>query len=579
VKATIYYDGACPFCTRYARYQRLQRNLDELLLIDLRTAPREKERLQGLGFDLDKGMVVDLDGVLHGGDEAVHRLALLSSGGGVLGWLNRAALGSRWSAALLYPALRLGRNATLVALGRQRIAEDDAGERAWQTLFGMAWGLFAYLHVLVYAWQFGATMWVTTWAIAPLGVALFFFPLSRRVFLLLLACMMVDAWRQMPSLSNHTILKNAFLLALLLSGIWHALRGGRWRDFLADAAPIGRAALICMYIFGVFHKINSDFLNPVVSCAVVLWADMPGFLRWVDVPAFHYLAIFGTLVIESVILFCLLLRRTRHAGIIFGIGFHALLAMSGYAIYAPFSTLTIALHLLFLDRASARQIVASPFWDAGMTWLRSPFGLSAMALWLGAMAWLAANGSFGSVGVLWLPLIALLCYVIARYGRANPIAGQGVLWSRRRWLNCVTVLFFLGCVSPYLGLKTAQSMNMFANLRLEGGVSNHLVFRNAPAPFAYLADVVEIVESRGSAYLAGIHSRGLRVTYYDLLDKLDRNPRVRVSFRRNGEFYTAQDAVSMSGEIDRVLHPSWARRLFHFNPVDVTSPKPCALDR
>lgn len=579
MQATIYYDSDCPFCTRYARYQQLQRNLDQVQLVDLRAAPADRERLQAQGFDLDKGMVLDLDGTLHGGDEAVHRLALLSAGSGPLARLNRLALGTRTGAMLIYPLLRLGRNATLAAMGRRPLVGDDAGEAAWQTLFCMAWGLFAYLHVLVYAWQFGATMWATTWAIAPLGVALFLFPLSRRIFLLLLACMTVDAWRQMPTLSNHTILKNAFLLALLLSGVWHALRGGRWREFLADAAPIGRAALVCMYIFGVFHKINTDFLNPAVSCAVVLWADMPGFLSWINVPAFHYMAIYGTLVIESVILFCLLFRRTRHAGIAFGIGFHALLAMSGYAIYAPFSTLTIALHLLFLDRDSARQIVESPFWKAGMVSLRTPFGLTLLALWLGVMGLLAANGSFGSIGVLWLPLIGLLCYVIARHGHATPTAGLDVLWSRRWWLNAVSLLFFLGCFSPYLGLKTAQSMNMFANLQLEAGMSNHLVFRNPPAPFGYLGDVVEIVESSGSTYLARIKSLGLRVTYYDLLDKLERDPHARVSFRRNGELHVAQNAVSMADEIARVLHPRWVRGLFHFNPVDVTSPKPCALDR
>ena len=360
--ATIYYDGECPFCTRYVQRLRLQDAVGPVRLVDLREAPDARHRFKSHGIDLDRGMVLDIDGTLHVGDNAAHQLALLSTRSDAFNRFNRAVLGSRLGALLLYPLLRLGRNAALILLGRAPLFDDSPGERAWQTLFGMAWGLFAYLHVLVYAFQFSAQMHVTTWLIAPLGLTLAYFPRSRRLFVALLIVMLVDAWRQMPALSNHTILKNIFLLALLLSGAWHALRGDRWRDFLADAAPIGRAALVCMYIFGVFHKINRDFLNPEVSCAVVLWREMPAFLAWIDFPTFHQIAIWGTLAVETAILLCLLSRRGRHAGIVFGIGFHSLLALSGYAIYAPFSTLTIALHLLFLDRESARRIVES---DAG----------------------------------------------------------------------------------------------------------------------------------------------------------------------------------------------------------------------
>lgn len=494
--------------------------------------------------------------------------------------MNRVILGTRSGSKLLYPLLRIGRNATLLAMGRKPIAGDNTDEQAWQTLFCMAWGLFAYLHVLVYAYQFGASIWITTWAIAPLGLALFFKPLSRRIFLLLLVCMTVDAWRQMPSLSNHTILKNVFLSSLLLSGAWHAFRGGRWRNFLADAAPVGRAALVTMYVFGVFHKINSGFLDPAVSCAITLWRDMPLPLRWIDFPAFPYIAIYGTLIIETVILICLLCRRTRHAGIIFGIGFHSLLAMSGYAIYAPFSTLTIALHLLFLDKESARQIVESPFWRKLVSELRSTRGIAAFAMWLASLAAFSWNGSFGSVGILWLPVIGLLCYAITRYGNTVPLtSGKMILWSRLWWLNGISFLFFLACFSPYLGLKTAQSMNMFANLRLEAGASNHLIFRNPPGPFSYLADTAEVIDSSGSMYLSRIHSQGLHITYYDLLDKLELDPNVRVTFRRNGNTYEDQSAKELAADINTTLHPRWVRRLFHFNPVDLTTPKPCALDR
>jgi len=42
---------------------------------------------------------------------------------------------------------------------------------------------------------------------------------------------------------------------------------------------------------------------------------------------------------------------------------------------------------------------------------------------------------------------------------------------------------------------------MFANIRLEAGVSNHLIMKNAPKPFKYLEDIVEIQSSEGGGEL------------------------------------------------------------------------------
>lgn len=522
-------------------------------------------------------MVLDLDGHLYGGADAMHRLALLTTGSGILNRMSHMLLRHRPIAKLLYPWLRMGRASVLLALDRAPLRRADDPDGARRELFCMAWALFAYLHVAIYALKYGATMYPTTWAAAPAAVALFLFPRSRRLFALLLLLMAGDAVLQMPVHSNHTILANVLILALLLSGTWHALRAGRWTQFFADAAPVGRATLACMYVFGVFHKINSGFLDPSTSCAMALWREMPAWLAWIDFPGFAAMASYGTLVVETAILACLLAPAGRHLGIMLGICFHALLALSGYAMYAPFSTLTIALHLLFLDADSACAIVASPLWQTLLRKLRSGAGMSLFAVWLVAVALLAWNGSYSSLGLLWLPVVGVLCYAIARYGRSPNGNGRNtLLWSRLWWLNALSVLFFVNCFGPYLGLKTAQSMNMFANLRLEGGVSNHLVMRGAPGPFGYLEDVVEIVDARNSPALSQIRAQGLKLVYYDLLDRLERDPTIRVTFRRHGRLYSQQDAETLAPDIARILHPRWFRGVFHFNTVDPSTPKPCS---
>ncbi len=123
-----------------------------------------------------------------------------------------------------------------------------------------------------------------------------------RVFCGLLLVLMVDAWLQMPLNSNHTIIKNFLLLAMLIGGARQLWRGGTWSDFYADFAPVGRVLLVVMYVFGIFHKLNRDFLDPMVSCAVVLWRAMPAPLGYLDSAPVHLATIYGTFLAEGLIL-------------------------------------------------------------------------------------------------------------------------------------------------------------------------------------------------------------------------------------------------------------------------------------
>lgn len=54
----VFYDGECPFCSRYVQMMRLQRS-DDVQLIDLRQNDAWREDLLAAGFNLDGGMVVE----------------------------------------------------------------------------------------------------------------------------------------------------------------------------------------------------------------------------------------------------------------------------------------------------------------------------------------------------------------------------------------------------------------------------------------------------------------------------------------------------------------------------------------
>lgn len=579
--ARIYYDGECPFCTRYTTLLRLRESVGDVDLVNVRDDAVARQTLQASGYDLDRGMVLDLDGRLYAGANAMHILAMLSGRSGFLNRVVASVFRFAWLATLLYPALRAGRGLALFALGRERIAGNSIEHRSLFAIFSHAWGLLAYLHLLYYIYYEGAThVFWTTWVIGVLGAYLTVRPRSPRTFVLLCGFMLWDAWVQMPVYSNHTILRNFVLLAIAAAAIYNWIRGRSWSCFMRSFAPIGRCLLAIMYVFGVFHKINSDFLDPTVSCAVALWQTMPEPLSQLDTQWFRWLAIYGTLIGESAILLGLLFRPTRQAAIIAGIAFHSLLALSGYGFYPSFSTLAVALHLLFLSPEAATRITNSAQWANLQGALGRRKGQLLVVLWFAGMWLLTKSGNTSSLGLFWLPWAAWMIYLVGKYGKdqgRETTLGPALI-SRSRLLNVVSILFFINCYAPYLGLKTAQSMNMFANLAVEGGYNNHLILRGKPGPFGYLDDVVKPI-SGGSQVSAYAASQGLHLTYYDLLNILERDRTAVITYERHGVIYKQQSYATLKPDIDHMLHPRWFRNWFLFRPIDMHSPKPCSLSQ
>lgn len=451
--------------------------------------------------------------------------------------------------------------------------------------FSIVWSVFLSLHFVVYATEFNAPLYLTTLLIPIVGLVMLWRPGNGYLFGVSLVVLLADGVLQMPVLSNHTILKNVVVLGFFLAyPVVHWLKKfGEEFSYHDIAAPIGRSALLVMYFFGVFHKVNADFLNPEVGCATALWLKMPLGIGSLWDPRIGYGIAYGTLVIESLLILMLITNRYRNHAVVLGVAFHGFLGTSGYAFYPPFSTLTVALHLLFLSPEDAKKIQSSRVWLWFKTFFKSPLGVAVTAAWLSGIFFLAYSWSFGLAGLLWFCGVIVLVYILLASELLR--VERGHLWDMKalvgpvRWLNLLPILFFLNCFAPYLGLKTAQSMNMFANLRLEGGVNNHLIMRHFPVPFGYVDDTVRVMSSRGSPYLRYIADENLGLVYYDLLNRLERNRNVAVSFYRNGKFYEKVRYQDLQEDADKLLHPRWFRAWFHFAPVDFTEPKPCAHNR
>lgn len=575
--AIIYYDGDCPFCAHYVSFLRLKESVGPVDLVNLRENEAKKVELLAEGYDLDKGMVVEVSGRRVGGADAVHQLALLTTPSTLFNKINKAIMSSAGLASFLYPFLRAGRWLVLFLLGREHLSSDDEGARARASIFGSMFALFSVFHFFNYMLEYGRfPPSIDQFLILLSAILLFLRPQSARLLCLLVLMSTVSAIAQAPVSSNHTIVRNFVLLGYWMSFFYAMFKSLKPSDVFSNFTVAGQGALLVMYFFGVFHKINTDFLNPETSCAVTLWQKMPAPLNLIDTPFMHYLAIYGTFAVEGVIVLMLFSRKWRHTAIVFGILFHLLLAMSNYAMYISFTTLAISLHCLFLNEESALKIVKSKFMLVVRNRVTNPayFALAVLLVILLGLAGVSKN--YTLVTALVLPLLLPFCWAVMKYGasskpllRSDNKVRAGVIGG------VLTTLFFLNCWMPYMGLKSAQSVNMFANIRLEAGVSNHLIMKNPPGPFKYLEDVVLITDTNGDRRLAGYNTTDRGMVYYDLLAYLSDNAGAKLSYERYGVIHNDMTAEKLKGDIDDILHPAWFRKWFHFKEAEITQPEKC----
>jgi predicted DCC family thiol-disulfide oxidoreductase YuxK len=118
----VVYDGECPFCAAYVRMTRLRESAGPVTLIDARADGHPVlDEIRAQGLDLDRGMVVKMDGRLYHGDAAMTALALMTTPSGVFNRAMRALFRKPGLARVIYPPMVAGRNLTLRLLGRRPI--------------------------------------------------------------------------------------------------------------------------------------------------------------------------------------------------------------------------------------------------------------------------------------------------------------------------------------------------------------------------------------------------------------------------------------------------------------------------
>ena len=324
-------------------------------------------------------------------------------------------------------------------------------------------------------------------AVGLLGTAAVVAP-RRRVMLALCTAMPVSAVLEAPFLGNH------WLLAGLVS-LGYLATGGNWERFRNTA----RAVTLVFYAFAAFAKLNEGFFDPATSCAV-FYADQAAQALGIGSLGAASLAATPTMwlgaAIELSVVPLVLLAKTRKAGVVLAVTFHSALTLDLAQHFYDFTSVLLALFVLFLDGSFAEKFEQRPSWlspKAVRIGLQLTAFLGVMTTMSNVTPRVVWSDWFLSHVTWWWWFPYMVYVVITVFGsKADQSSWRvtGLGWA-------LVIVAVANGVTPYLEIKTAFSWNMYSNLQVVNGDSNHLLIRNGVPLRAAHQGMVEVVSADG----------------------------------------------------------------------------------
>ena len=424
-------------------------------------------------------------------------------------------------------------------------------------------------------------------------------PSSLRRLALVALLYGIYFWYSLPTYINHAIMFFMVDLTIIVVFVWMWARGKdpdkNRKEFFESFAPVGRYLLLMMYFYGIFHKLNTGWLDPEVSCGVVAFNSILVPLG-LDGPFTDMVAIYGTLILEGFAILFLCIPRFKYLGFMIGIPFHLLITTFPLAWFMGFTAMVLAFYSLFLPdtfstRLSALLMRLRPYRKA-LT-VVAVAGIAAFSLIiLGANHYGPESGSKLIAGIgknaYWTFLSGLLFAFGIGFYALVMILGFGVKapTSWRYWIPrpavlwVLPVIFFINGFAPYIGLRTEATIAMFSNLHTEKGETNHIFFSKPLYLFDYQNEIIDVLEAPPEfVYWAERHAQRaypdgkFTLVGFTFWDYLHRNPETAVTYDDGTGVKRIERAADVLDQ-----HPlTWIeRKLLTFKPVDFTRPKTCS---
>ncbi len=353
-------------------------------------------------------------------------------------------------------------------------------------------------------------------AVAITSILMLIWPGSIPIFTALCALIAGRIMWRMPEGPNHYILELLVSFAFLAAaGVLYARKKVSGPSLMEKAAPTARLLLLLVYFFAVLDKSNTDYLS-AHGCGWELVSPFFGGDALASrVPLMWQLGVYGSLATEAFLLLALSSTRFRKPALIIGACFHTFLAVVPYEGIASFSSLTLALYVLFMPEATNWREWA--FLPKLQDWkMRAAAVVGGAAVW-GLLSYKMSEkiahatypnlSSYGALrnekdlasivlsALIFVPMGAWLVSSLFRSMPSNVEASQPLrLWGPA-WMAILPLLAVVNGLCPYIGLKTQTSFAMFSNLRTEQGRFNHLFLPASMQVFQYQKELIHVTKA------------------------------------------------------------------------------------
>jgi len=407
----------------------------------------------------------------------------------------------------------------------------------------------------------------------------------RTAALMLMSCtQLLTIVLRFPFVADHLVMELFLNMAIVLSFGYLAIKRRTLKlsttDLFELFSPVGRWLLIVMYFFGTFHKLNPGFMGLSSSCAIDFFEGFPIPEGLSEQAWLQYAAIYGTLIFEAAAMMLLLSTRTKYLGMLLGMSFHFVVGISGYGTLAHFSAFAMALHVLFVPSGFGTRICKEPLVP---TFLKSPTNIRAVTVLLIVLQvifalHMATTREGYLVNALFAVFAASLMFLVFKHGQIHSGDATYRLKTRPLFLNAVPVLFFVHCLSPYIGLGTAGALSMFSGLRTEGGISNHYIITRPIRLFPY-QDKVVYIEKATNPSLQSVADDKQGAVLFDFQRHIAYREKLigPIQLRVGNIRYDIQDSDSLLAFAEEhFVEQSWLERKYmSFRLVDDPVPNRC----
>lgn len=365
-----------------------------------------------------------------------------------------------------------------------------------------------------------------------------------------------------PEVPNHDLIAGFINVSLVVE-----LLRNKSLSLTRNFLELAKILVTIVYGFAFFHKLNFDFINPVSSCSTKFVSDIgeyyPGFKPLQALSS--YIPISSIVIEGALATIYFLPRKLAPFAVAIGFIFHSFLAIHTGRHFFDFSSEMMTLLLLYII---PWQFVALP--PKVIRWFIGIGFVAIYSLLLNASNAADLIAAFEIRIRLWVIFSVLISFYASRFviHGVSEQEGNGVRIGK---LNLTLILIaLLNGLTPYLGLKTRSSFDMYSNLRVEGEVSNHYLIPSWLQLGIFTDDLVEVLEVPNmKEFFPRVHqeliSTGQKIVRFELMALLVRSPGliVRVRDERGERIITRPEEVYPSGWVA----PWLMRKMIGFRPV------------